>query len=111
MLLNAWLSCLLSLPAAAVSQADFALGFVATPAGTYCDAQCFSQGLTASQFKKIGTTLNTYACAVSDPSLGGVISGYQFSNGSATCSVASTMATDNSTEYDCLCQVRTAKCR
>lgn len=77
---------------------------MATPSGAFCDQQCFSEGLTSSQFKKIGTTLSTFACGVSDPSVG-TVSGYQLSNGSATCSVASPTNAIVSPQYSCLCQV------
>lgn len=81
----------------------FGPGFLTTPSGTFCDARCFSDGLTASQFKKIGTTLSTFACGVSGDS--GVVSGYQLSNGTATCSVASGNSVSDSKDYTCLCQV------
>jgi len=77
---------------------------VATAPGAFCDKECFSQGLTASQFKKIGTQLSTFACGVSNPELG-TISGYQLSNGTATCSVASPTVAESATDYSCLCQV------
>jgi len=88
----------------AVTAFGFGTGFVATPPGVFCDKQCFSQGLTSSQFKKIGTQLSTFACGVRDPMLG-VVAGYQLSNGTATCSVASATAAKASTDYSCLCQV------
>jgi hypothetical protein len=88
----------------AVAAVGFGPGFVATPSGAFCDKECFSQGLTASQFKKIGTQLSTFACGVSDPQLG-TVSGYQLSNGTATCSVASATAAKAATDYSCLCQV------
>lgn len=88
----------------AAPAAGFGPGFVATPSGAFCDKQCFSKGLTSSQFKKIGTQLSTFACGVSDPNLG-TITGYQLSNGTATCSVASPTTAVASPDYSCLCQV------
>ena len=83
--------------------------FRPTPAGTFCDRQCFANGLTASQFKKLGTTLSTFACGVSNNDVGAV-SGYQLSNATTTCSVAGGSTVQNSPDYGCLCQVRDLMC-
>lgn len=94
---------------ASTGSPGLARSFIQTPGGTFCDKQCFASGLTASQFKKIGTQLSTFACGVSD-NVVGAVSGYQLSNATGpTCNVAAGSTVEASPSYGCLCQVSTPR--